>query len=181
MVDFLGNPDRFLLWWMVDGPGQLHVSCRSKVRPLPLGGRPHGAFRPWLVVSNLVTVWIGKRYERETMRFLAGFLLLLLPPPPSEAATNTAGLQECINTISIYLSWIYIFMIKHWFTLYIHQSLRITSAVSMQLRTIKRHFCCSFKPSPSPCRLASAAWTVPPLGSALHLLLQVAALHKFTD
>ena len=96
MVDFLGNPDRFLLWWMVDGPGQLHVSCRSKVRPLPLGGRPHGAFRPWLVVSNLVTVWIGKRYERETMRFLAGFLLLLLPPPPSEAATNTAGLQESI-------------------------------------------------------------------------------------
>ena len=60
-----------------------------------------------------------------------------------------------------------------------HQSLRITSTVSIQLRTIKRHF--SFKPSPSPCRLASAAWTVPPLGSALHLLLQVAALHKFTD
>ena len=40
---------------MVDGPGQLHVSCRSKVPPLPLGGRPLGAFRPcgpWKMVGK---------------------------------------------------------------------------------------------------------------------------------
>ena len=40
---------------MVDGPGQLHVSCRSKVRPLPLGGPPLRAFRPcgpWKMVGR---------------------------------------------------------------------------------------------------------------------------------